>query len=899
MPLRTSMQRQVLFASAALAVIAGGVTSMNRTPVSANHANANPCYVVIASERDAGAVGYRTIKVELSRDPNEVINGHENQGNCTIDGSILNLGEKRATGIYFGPQTWDGYSSDSYDFVNGCVGIAPTQPGVGNCRNTGRAYEDNYWEVFQDDAGYITLGDDLVYCNGFTFSGDCGGGDIYRGGVEPSGSAVRGAGFYNIDPFELTGYMGRNPDGTLQDIPVQIGARNTWTNGQFFIGVFTLRYEYVPPDQCNNLAGYQTSPPANSYRDGAGNCVVTIEGRIWDYNNINVNLGGVQVFTCNYGTVTTGGDGMFRFTADYGGAFCLRVTGGVPAGYDPATVRTFPWAEGYNGCAATAPCIHDRYEFQVGGGYFGGMDRTQDWGFDFTIRQLQRPPAGSINVSCNAVTGNARDPDFSGSIRVRLFIDGPEGGGGTYLGEQNTDGANNFAFDVSAYKDYGTHSFWVYAVGKDYNGNEDGLNATLTNSGSSTPVCTPPACGSMTTDPANPEPGTPFTVTVNFNYSPGGSGRRIARSSGHVMRLRAVALPSVYDNVDQPYDNPVPPGSGQATTGTLVAAVPGNHTVTMTLSGGPVLSPGGNCEWTVQVASKPYFRVYGGDVLAGASGFGTCLPGAGDIRAWNRGPANGWSGAGTQLAAYAVGAIDQFASAQSRSTDPTPPEDLTFANTSGTYGGNWGAGNIPCQEDYFKFRTGSDPGAFFDLSGINGAFSRSGPTTITGGSVPQGRRIAIYVDGDVAITGNIQFAGAYNGVDRIPSIRIIARGNIYIAPGVTNVDAVLIAQPNGASGGTIVTCSNGGFGPPLVSQLIGVVLSCRNKLTVYGALLAREIRFMRTQGTVRESDNSHDSSNPTIAEVIIYSPEVWLANAAGTPPGREPYEAFTSLPPIL
>jgi len=313
-----------------------------------------------------------------------------------------------------------------------------------------------------------------------------------------------------------------------------------------------------------------------------------------------------------------------------------------------------------------------------------------------------------------------------------------------------------------------------------------------------------------------------------------------------------------------------------------------------------------------QLVDKPYFRVFGGDVIAGTTAFDNCIYGNGQINAWNRGskPANStygnsqWGGAGTQLAAYANQAIDQFVSAQTRGTNPIVPKELTFANdTAATYGGNWAAGNIPCQTNYYSMKptTGfTDPGGSADLNGgSDEIFVHTGDLVITGGNIPQGRKKAVYVDGDIEIRQDIRYVGMYNGADRVPSVRIIARGNIYIAPNVQQIDGILIAQPNGATGGTIVTCSDGNFGLPTVAQVNGGASSCRNRLEIFGALIARDVRFLRSQGSIRNSNNGHNYNNATIAESIIFTPEVWLADPAYKPPYREPYEAFTSLPPIL
>jgi hypothetical protein len=331
---------------------------------------------------------------------------------------------------------------------------------------------------------------------------------------------------------------------------------------------------------------------------------------------------------------------------------------------------------------------------------------------------------------------------------------------------------------------------------------------------------------------------------------------------------------------------------------------------------------------TLVAVDKPYFRVYGGDVIAGSPALNgeVCNPtlGAG-ILAWNRnskpttplynsvGPNGPYGGAGTQLAAFALGAITDFASATTRGSKPTVPKGLSFANDSGTYtngyGGNWDATNIACGSDYFiGAPTSPNLGASQSLNGMtSGAYRAGGPLTITGGNIQKKKKIAIYSTGDIAITGDINFPpSAINLTDitELPSLRIITKGgNIYIAPGVHNIDAVLVAQSSSGTGGTIYTCSDGGFGLPSNDQYNSKTLGlngCRtNRLTITGAVVAQRLRLLRSLGSIRMSDNSEGPGDNSIAETIIYTPAVWLANPPVLPPFHEPYEAFTSLPPVL
>src|SRR5690606_34237800 len=88
-------------------------------------------------------------------------------------------------------------------------------------------------------------------------------------------------------------------------------------------------------------------------------------------------------------------------------------------------------------------------------------------------------------------------------------------------------------------------------------------------------------------------------------------------------------------------------------------------------------------------AAKPYLKVYGNDVRAGAT-FQPCHTGAptAHIRTFARDitPTNLlWMGASVQHAVSATGNVEQFFSAGRRAsltnpTTPRPPNDLTFGN---------------------------------------------------------------------------------------------------------------------------------------------------------------------------------------------------------------------------
>lgn len=118
-------------------------------------------------------------------------------------------------------------------------------------------------------------------------------------------------------------------------------------------------------------------------------------------------------------------------------------------------------------------------------------------------------------------------------------------------------------------------------------------------------------------------------------------------------------------------------------------------------------------------------------------------------------------------------------------------------------------------------------------------------------SVNQGK-VTIIVNGDLNINQNITYSpttGINNPKD-MPGLGIIVKGNIYIAPGVTRVDAILYA------GGKIDTCGNN-----MNSQ------SCTNNLVVNGAMIGKQgFRFGRSY--------ANTSNSP--AELIQATPELWL-----------------------
>ncbi|HLZ14529.1 MAG TPA: hypothetical protein VKQ34_00900 [Candidatus Saccharimonadales bacterium] len=348
-------------------------------------------------------------------------------------------------------------------------------------------------------------------------------------------------------------------------------------------------------------------------------------------------------------------------------------------------------------------------------------------------------------------------------------------------------------------------------------------------------------------------------------------------------------------------------GPGNTSLGTEnIASAPANTSLCRSLTISPSTPSGGTSfvNDCVFVVSKPYMRTYGGDVSAGnppCSAPGSVVNAA--IVTWNKEGAGAFAGAGAQYAALAVDRIYDFSTALGNAGGAAKPDGLAFANTAAVSGGVFGgnAGTPSCIPDYYSRM----PATTSALSSSNvsllgtGTFTATGPITLSGNINP-GQRTAIYVNGDVLITGNITFPGIWD-VAHLPFFEIIAKGNIYVSSSVTQIDGLYVAQPNGAAGGVISTCAQPGLpATSYIGQLTNGVFNtpCNNQLTVNGAFVATQVQLLRTHGTLNNSVAGELNTSGNQAEVFNYSPALWMA----MPPNQgtsDTYDSITSLPPIL
>lgn len=280
-----------------------------------------------------------------------------------------------------------------------------------------------------------------------------------------------------------------------------------------------------------------------------------------------------------------------------------------------------------------------------------------------------------------------------------------------------------------------------------------------------------------------------------------------------------------------------------------------------------------------KVGSKPYFHAYGGDVNAAASFGPACTPNpTTTIRAFNNdiyGNIAGqpFTGSGSQLAAFARGTIQGFIS---RSQSPGLPLALTFANTTGAWGGGWsGSFCIPNDEWLTPANVGSP---------------------VVGGGVINGKDWRYFGSQDVYIVGNSSYPVTFP-LNNVPSLKIVTTGNVYISANVTDLSVIIMAK------GKIYTCAldngAGGLRTPTGAEMYQF---CGNQLRVRGSFVADQVKLLRTPGTTRyaPTNPATGAGLGTAAELFFYTPETWIQSPDTTPnPPNSPIESMINLPPIL
>ena len=399
---------------------------------------------------------------------------------------------------------------------------------------------------------------------------------------------------------------------------------------------------------------------------------------------------------------------------------------------------------------------------------------------------------------------------------------------------------------------------------------------------------------------------------------------------------------NVYQLTQPGYVNPAPPGGSVNNAGVSCpstfapgssqpqvdtwqitdAAANTSYCTAMTVSpqngnGGTATSP----ETCIIVANKPYSTLSGADASVGggiATAPSVCPENTnGTIASWNAGSGNSYAGAGTQFAAYALAALNGFSTAQGMAGGSSTPTTLTFANTAGT--GTWGgelATGAACIPNYYATVTTANPTAepqsqLTSLGSLSkGSYTATGNITTGATTIPTGDQLTLYVNGNLYIDGNITYQSPWATVQDIPKLEVIVQGNIYIAPGVTELDGIYIAQEapdsSGAlnaaddTGGTIYTCAmDDATYSTTATDPNFFYPTCDQQLTVNGAFVANNVNLMRAYGTLPDAaPNTDTTAGYEPAEVFNYNPAVWMAPSTNTGTvGSD--DDITSLPPVL
>jgi hypothetical protein len=323
---------------------------------------------------------------------------------------------------------------------------------------------------------------------------------------------------------------------------------------------------------------------------------------------------------------------------------------------------------------------------------------------------------------------------------------------------------------------------------------------------------------------------------------------------------------------------------------------------------------------TVYLAATPYLKVYGGDVSAGTASdinnLHQCTDSSAGIDTFNQG-GSPYAGSGTQLAAFAVNVITGFASAQNDNGSGTsPPIGLTFSNTSGGYGGSFGASPSDCSADYYNQGLTSASTQYTDAGDIlTSNFFDNNPAgiyafnvnggTINTTNIPVGYNITLYSSGPITIAGNITYGGVSTTLSQMPNLEIVTNSTasnpagINIDNNVTQLTGIYVAE---GTGGIINDCADVTSTNNWYPSTDGSP-SCGQQLIVEGSFTANALYLSRTTNSIHEATPTEVpcafGATPcdNAAEEFDYSPADWLtySNQNTTPV----VQSISSLPPIL
>ncbi len=386
--------------------------------------------------------------------------------------------------------------------------------------------------------------------------------------------------------------------------------------------------------------------------------------------------------------------------------------------------------------------------------------------------------------------------------------------------------------------------------------------------------------------------------------------------------------------------------------------------------------PSNNDNCSKPVANYPYSRSYGNDVISGIvfsnspSGVNQCNTSASIFASTSPDSGAQPRGSGSQFVALALNQISNFASAflRSAASYPYASNGLSMANTSGNYGGYFNGPNdksCPSVYNYYLNRNQvpstsvsvtsgenygvmdtADPIKQLSFSGVasNNYINLLSNSSNSNAKI-QGEHV-IYINGNVYIPNNITYDNSPSNVSydsskgiitgAVPNLYVIASGNIYIGPNVTQLDGIYVAQnqcdwescnPASNLGGYINTCAypSGLANVNSASQTdtyptTELYDGCKQQLTITGALIGHYVKLERTYASMRNSQQGeypHSSSplhscqqgngnqplQPNVAydcsaEIFDFNPINYLGTPSFNSSGYN-MDSIISLPPVL
>lgn len=219
-----------------------------------------------------------------------------------------------------------------------------------------------------------------------------------------------------------------------------------------------------------------------------------------------------------------------------------------------------------------------------------------------------------------------------------------------------------------------------------------------------------------------------------------------------------------------------------------------------------------------------------------------------------------------QSAGHGFGTGSRPAAASSAFEARLRMQQLGFANTADGGNGVGELGGDECMTDYYaKFSSQIQPrtnggSPNISLSGMDDErLHFGGNRRIVSANIRDGASILIVVEGDVFIDDDItyQSSGGYGSVDDIPSVAIIAGGDIIINESVDRIDGILISKQ------TLHTCSDRS----------GALSSndCNEQLTINGMVMTERLNLRRTFGAQKPNTDQP-------AELFNYGTELFFHN---------------------